>query len=212
MSASARAARVLAMRAIFAELCNPGGSESPPSPDAFAELTDDDDAVGSGDSGDSGENGGDSGGNNIPEKTPAPKMKLARDIVATFAERRDDIRRMASASATYEFADITATERALIYAGAAEMLAHPKAPAAMVINETLEIAKQYGTEGGGKLVNAVLDGIAKHLKTNSRRSGIEPPTGTIHPRNKHRAQAPELNQPDAGASESSVPTSERRDD
>ena len=199
MSASARAARVLAMRAIFAELCNPGGSESPPSPDAFAELTDDDDAVGSGDS---GESGGDSGGNNIPEKTPAPKMKLARDIVATFAERRDDIRRMASASATYEFADITATERALIYAGAAEMLARPKAPAAMVINETLEIAKQYGTEGGGKLVNAVLDGIAKHLKTNSRRSEVEPPTGTIHPRNKHRAQAPE----------SSVPTSERRDD
>ena len=209
MSASARAARVLAMRAIFAELCNPGGSDSPPSPDAFAELTDDDDDAGSGDS---GESGGDSGGNNIPEKTPAPKMKLARDIVATFAERRDDIRRMASASATYEFADITATERALIYAGAAEMLARPKAPAAMVINETLEIAKQYGTEGGEKLVNAILDGIAKHLKTNSRRSGVEPPTGTIHPRNKHRAQAPELNQPNAGASESSVPASERRDE
>ena len=45
-----------------------------------------------------------------------------------------------------------------------------------------------------------------------RRSGVEPPTGTIHPRNKHRAQARELNQPDAGASESSVPPLERRDE
>ena len=45
-----------------------------------------------------------------------------------------------------------------------------------------------------------------------RRSGVEPPTGTIHPRNKHRAQAREFNQADAGASESCVPTLERRDE
>ena len=44
-----------------------------------------------------------------------------------------------------------------------------------------------------------------------RRSGVEPPTGTIHPRNKHRAQARKF-QTDAGASESSVPTLERRDE
>ena len=44
-----------------------------------------------------------------------------------------------------------------------------------------------------------------------RRSGVEPPTGTIHPRNKHRAKARKF-QTDAGASESSVPTLERRDE
>ena len=139
MTSDSRAARTVAMRAVFAALCN---SEAGPE-DALSDMPRDEE----------------------DDKKSAGKMKLARDIIAAFHARRADIGAMLYAAAPYETEDLSATERALICAGAAEMIARPKTPVAVVINEFVEIAKQYGSENGVKFVNAALDNIARRIRS-----------------------------------------------
>ena len=44
---------------------------------------------------------------------------------------------------------------------AAAELISAKAPTRVVINEAIELTKEYGAEDGYKYINAVLDGIVK---------------------------------------------------
>ena len=134
------------MRAVFAALCNNNGAKD--GRGGLAELPEE-----------HSENA-----DNGAKKKPAMKMKLAREIADSFHLRRRDINAMLAAAAPYETDEITLTERALVCAGAAEMLARPQTPAAVVINEFVEIAKLYGTDNGEKFVNAALDGIARRLR------------------------------------------------
>lgn len=50
--------------------------------------------------------------------------------------------------------------RCILLVGAYELLFGKDAPPAVVMNEAIEIAKEYGTEEGGKFVNGVLNAIA----------------------------------------------------
>lgn len=50
--------------------------------------------------------------------------------------------------------------RSILLVGAYEILFANDAPQAVVMNEAIEIAKEYGTEEGGKFVNGVLNAIA----------------------------------------------------
>ena len=58
---------------------------------------------------------------------------------------------------------MTMIERAAISAAVAEMLSAPQTPTKVIINETIEILKRFGTDGGHLLANGILDGIAKRL-------------------------------------------------
>jgi len=51
--------------------------------------------------------------------------------------------------------------RAVLFVGAYELLFGNDAPPAVVMNEAIEIAKEYGTDESGKFVNGVLNAIAK---------------------------------------------------
>ena len=53
--------------------------------------------------------------------------------------------------------------RCMLLVGAYELLYANDAPPAVVMNEAIEIAKEYGTEESGKFVNGVLNAIA-HAK------------------------------------------------
>ena len=62
-------------------------------------------------------------------------------------------------------------DRNLLRAAVAEMLGYPKTPAAIVINETLEVARRYAAPESVHFLNGVLDAIARHLlkeRLNSR--------------------------------------------
>lgn len=50
--------------------------------------------------------------------------------------------------------------RCILLVGAYEILYHKDAPVAVVMNEAIDIAKEYGTAEGGKFVNGVLNAIA----------------------------------------------------
>lgn len=138
MTSPSRAARVAAMHAVFAALHNPQLRPE----DALKQPLEDE---------------------NIPAKSAA-KSKLARDIVAAFAQHRQRIRQTLAVAADRETDEISLAERAILCAGAAEIIARPKTPAAVVINEFVEIAKQCGAENGVKFVNAALDNIARRLR------------------------------------------------
>jgi N utilization substance protein B len=50
--------------------------------------------------------------------------------------------------------------RAILLLGAYELLMSTDAPAAVVMNECIDIAKEYGTSESGKFVNGVLNALA----------------------------------------------------
>ena len=54
-------------------------------------------------------------------------------------------------------------DRLLLRMGAFELRNHPETPAAVAINEAVELAKRFSTEDSGKFVNGVLNAVA-HAK------------------------------------------------
>jgi len=54
-------------------------------------------------------------------------------------------------------------DRNLLRAGVAELLGFPKTPPAVVINETLEVAKRYAAPDSMPFLNGVLDAVAQEL-------------------------------------------------
>jgi transcription antitermination protein NusB len=51
--------------------------------------------------------------------------------------------------------------RCVLFVGAYELLHAEDAPPAVVINEAIEMAKEYGTDESGKFVNGVLNAMVK---------------------------------------------------
>ncbi|MBT8443096.1 MAG: transcription antitermination factor NusB [Gammaproteobacteria bacterium] len=56
---------------------------------------------------------------------------------------------------------IDPVERAILWIGVAELRSHPEVPPKVVINEAVELAKEFGAEDSHRYVNAILDGAAK---------------------------------------------------
>jgi len=64
-------------------------------------------------------------------------------------------------SANYEFHRLAAVDRNVLRIGAYELLHCPEVPAAVAINEAIEVAKKFSTEESGRFVNGVLDNIRR---------------------------------------------------
>jgi N utilization substance protein B len=62
-------------------------------------------------------------------------------------------------------------DRNLLRAGVAELLGYPKTPAAVVINETLEVAKRYAAPDSMPFLNGVLDAVAQELMAERLKAG-----------------------------------------
>lgn len=101
------------------------------------------------------------------EKTAREKMlfedSLLSEIVSAADSRREEIGALLKDAAGRAPELISGVELAAIRAAAAEMLSRPQIRRAVVINEAVEIAKQFGAEGGHKIVNGALDKIAARL-------------------------------------------------
>lgn len=59
---------------------------------------------------------------------------------------------------------IDPVERAILYIGIYELLKCEDVPKAVVINEAIEIAKEFSDENSGKFVNGVLNSVAEHYR------------------------------------------------
>lgn len=56
---------------------------------------------------------------------------------------------------------LDAVERGVLWVGTYELMNHIDIPYRVIINESVEMAKRFGAEGGHKFINGILDKIAQ---------------------------------------------------
>lgn len=61
-------------------------------------------------------------------------------------------------------AEVSPVEHALLLLAAHELKSHPETPYRVVINEAIELAKEYGATDGHKFVNGVVDKLAARFR------------------------------------------------
>ena len=92
----------------------------------------------------------------------ADVVAFARQIITGCVTHGDDIDvAIRGASRNWELADIGKVERALLRVGTFELIYAGDAPVAVVIDESVEIAKTYAGDEAGPFVNGVLGEIAR---------------------------------------------------
>jgi len=88
--------------------------------------------------------------------------RFCESLLAGWAAHRPEIdeaiRRQAR---NYEFERLSAVDRNVLRIGCHEVLFSDDVPAAVAINEAIEIAKKFSTAESGKFVNGVLDSIRR---------------------------------------------------
>ena len=91
--------------------------------------------------------------------------EFSEHLVDGVMEKQDDIKKAIEERApqwTWERMD--AITRAILLIGGYELLFKKEAPPAVVMNEAIDIAKEYGTGEGAKFVNGVLNALANASK------------------------------------------------
>ncbi len=89
-------------------------------------------------------------------RTPVREFatELVRGITGHLEAIDDHVARLAR---NYELNRISTVDRNILRLAIHEMLHCPEIPAAVSINEAIEIAKRFGTEESGRFVNGILD-------------------------------------------------------
>jgi transcription antitermination protein NusB len=89
---------------------------------------------------------------------------FADDLFRVATDRNAEIDQLIERHAEHWRMDrMAAVDRNLLRAGVAEFLAYPETPRAVVINESLEIARKFSSLESVQFVNGVLDSVAKEL-------------------------------------------------
>jgi N utilization substance protein B len=70
---------------------------------------------------------------------------------------------LAAALQNWDLRRLGAVDRAILRLAVAEMLVHPDIPAAVTINEAIEIARSLATAESARFANGVLDRVRKEL-------------------------------------------------
>ncbi len=92
-------------------------------------------------------------------------LALIEEITA--AEK--DLDELIAAAADRPVAQLDPVERGVLWIGLTELRGHPDVPPGVVIDEAVELAKEFGAQDSFRYVNAVLDAVASRLR--SRDSG-----------------------------------------
>ena len=93
------------------------------------------------------------------------QRELVDDVVGLLAARADEVDALlAAACAHWPLERLAATDRSVLRAAVAELLARPGTPARVVLDEAIELARRYGSAESGGFVNGVLDQVARGLR------------------------------------------------
>ena len=96
---------------------------------------------------------------------------FADELVAQALGRLAEIDRLLTAALqNWDLRRLGAVDRAILRLAVAEMLVHPDIPAAVTINEAIEIAKKFGGDESGRFVNGILDRIRGELSRPARQA------------------------------------------
>lgn len=87
---------------------------------------------------------------------------FANELVIGTLDHRDEIdRHLELQTAHWRFDRLAAVDRNILRLALFELLHNQDTPAAVVIDEAIEVAKKFGAEESPKFVNGVLDGFLK---------------------------------------------------
>jgi N utilization substance protein B len=88
----------------------------------------------------------------------------AKSLVVKVLSRRAEIDELLQRhTANWDVKRMTAIDRNVLRMAVAELEGNEEVPFKVVIDEAVELAKQYGTDDSGKFVNGVIDSIRKEL-------------------------------------------------
>lgn len=88
----------------------------------------------------------------------------AEECVRGVAGRLDEVdERLRQASANWRLERMTRVDRNTLRLGAYELMARDDVPRAVILDEAVELAKRFGSDGSGAFVNGVLDRVAELL-------------------------------------------------
>jgi N utilization substance protein B len=89
---------------------------------------------------------------------------FADDLHRVATEREEEVDALIQKHAqNWRLERMPVVDRNLLRTAVAEMLGYPKTPAAVIINETLEIARRYAAPESIHFLNGVLDAIGREL-------------------------------------------------
>jgi transcription antitermination protein NusB len=89
---------------------------------------------------------------------------FADDLHRVATEREDEVDTLIQKHAqNWRLERMPVVDRNLLRTATAEMLGFPQTPAAVIINETLEIARRYAAPESIQFLNGVLDAIGREL-------------------------------------------------
>lgn len=71
-----------------------------------------------------------------------------------------------------DISKIDPVERAILRIGIYELIFRPEIPYRVVLNEAIQLAKQFGAEDGHKYINGILDKIAHELRRIEINAGL----------------------------------------
>jgi N utilization substance protein B len=114
-------------------------------------------------------------GKQTPEQVSALFWPSRDDVDAETRGFAEDLYRVATArqaeidglieshAQNWRIERMAVVDRNLLRAAVAEMLGYPNTPAAIIINESLEIARRYAAPESVQFLNGVLDAIARSV-------------------------------------------------
>jgi transcription antitermination protein NusB len=90
--------------------------------------------------------------------------KYAEDLFSGTLGRLPEIDEcIRAASDNWRVERMSRVDRNVLRVGTYELMARLDVPRAVIIDEAIELAKRYGSEGSGKFVNGVLERVATEL-------------------------------------------------
>lgn len=109
------------------------------------------------------------------DQNPAPELRAfaERLVEGVRAERERLDRLIAEASEHWRLERMAVVDRNVLRIAVYELLFERDTPAAVVLDEAIEVARKYGSEESAAFVNGVLDAIRRHLGAGPP----EPPPG-----------------------------------
>lgn len=89
---------------------------------------------------------------------------FAEDLQRVATEREDEIHALIEKHAqNWRMERMPVVDRNILRTAVAEMLGFPKTPGAVVINETIEVARRYAAPESVPFLNGVLDAVNREL-------------------------------------------------
>ena len=104
-------------------------------------------------------------GEYLSEQTEDAEIQaFARELFAGVLERRDELDgRIRSVAANWDLARMAVVDRNVLRLAVFELTLREETPAAVVINEAIELAKKFGGKESGGFVNGILDKVRERV-------------------------------------------------